>query len=578
MTSINHVKQWMNMEPITLSNTHTPRDALTLIAKSADKELPIVEKGQMLGVVTLQDCVVHLDEDTDIFSIMKSEFLAVSDDFSLKENRDGAPLYVLHEKTGILEGVIGREEMAAYYERIREREEDAQKTIEWLKLSFDTAYEGVAIVDEKGIVQLFNETYSRYVGVTKEEAIGRSVENVIDNTRLPVVLKTGVPERNQPHRLQGQELVVHRLPIWKNGKVIGAVGMLVYEGITEIQQVLQRMELLHTTGKQTEKQGAEKPVRQGPVHFEDIVGESPVIAKAKKIGRKAAQTKAAVIITGETGVGKEPFAHAIHDMGKRSKGPFVAVNCSAIPENLLESELFGYEKGAFTGTRNDGKPGKIELAHGGTLFLDEIGDMPLTTQAKILRVLQEREVDRVGGTAPIPVDFRLITATNKDLKKQMEADKFREDLYYRLHVMPLHIPPLRERKQDIPLIIADQLPKLSEINETTEKTIDKEILQIMFRYEWPGNVRELLNVLERMFHLCEEDHIRSEDLPDGFNEQKRAPGSLSEWREKKQKQEQKFEQKQIEDVLKEVKGNKSEAAKRLGISRATLYNKLSRFS
>ncbi|QDI93161.1 PAS domain-containing protein [Salicibibacter halophilus] len=579
MISNDHVKQWMKLHPVTLSKEDTLQETLVLFSEIADKELPVVADGHLLGVVTLQDCVAHVDKETDIHSIMKTDYEAVSDDFSLNDQKaDGRPLYVLHEKTGALEGVIGREEMVAYYEYVREREKGAQQTIQWLKLGFDTAYEGVAIVDEKGIIQLFNDAYSRYVGVSKEEALGRPAADVIENSRLPVVLKTGVPERSQPHRLQGQELVVHRLPIWKDGRVIGAVGILVYEGVSEIQQVLQRMELLHTNETQTKKQVQTRSTVKRSVHFEDIIGESPAISKAKKISRKAAQTKAAVLITGETGVGKEPFAHAIHDMGNRNESPFVAVNCAAIPESLLESELFGYMKGAFTGTRNDGKPGKIELANGGTLFLDEIGDMPLTTQAKILRVLQEKEVDRVGGTAPIPVDFRLIAATNKDLKKLIEENKFREDLYYRLHVMPLHIASLRERKQDIPLIIADQLPKLSAENETRETTIDKEVLERMFQYHWPGNVRELLNVLERMFHLCEADHIRVEDLPEDFREQPQMTESLSEWHKRKQQQEHKLEQKQIEKVLEEVNGNKSKAAKRLGISRATLYNKLSRFN
>ncbi|WP_246476527.1 sigma 54-interacting transcriptional regulator [Salicibibacter cibi] len=579
MISNDHVKQWMNLQPVTLSKEDTLPETLVLFSEIADKELPVVENGHLLGVITLQDCVTYLYEKNDILCIMKTDYYAVSEDFSLNDKKTPErPLYVLHEKNGALEGVVGNEEMIAYYEYVREREKDARQTIEWLKLGFDTAYEGVAIVDEKGTILLFNESYSRYVGVSKEEALGRPAADVIENSRLPAVLKTGVPERSQPHRLQGQELVVHRLPIWKNGQVIGAVGILVYEGISEIRQVLQRMERLQTTDKQSEKQMSREPLAQGPTHFDDIIGESPGISKAKKIGRKASKAKATVLITGESGVGKEPFARAIHEDGSRSSGPFVAVNCAAIPENLLESELFGYMQGAFTGTRNNGKPGKVELASGGTLFLDEIGDMPHTTQAKILRVLQEKEVDRVGGTTPIPVDFRLIAATNKDLKKQMEEDKFREDLFYRLHVMPLHIPPLRDRKQDIPLIIADRLPKLSEENETQETTIEKEVLERMFQYDWPGNVRELLNVLEQMFHLCEDDHIRLEDLPDGFNEQTQVTESLSEWQERKQKQEEKFERKQIEKVLGEVDGNKSKAAKRLGISRATLYNKLSRFS
>src|SRR5699024_914843 len=392
-------------------------------------------------------------------------------------------------------GVIYEAELIAYQRQLEKELNEQNELVKWFDLSFETAYEGLAVVDKDGIIRVFNEPYSRFVGVSKEDAIGKRADKVIENTRLLTVLKTGVPERSQAHRLQGQDLVVHRLPIWKDGDLIGAVGMLVYEGVSEIYEVIERMKELERDGFTFTKNIADDYKLNGKIRFEDILGESHAISETKKIARKASLTTASVIITGESGVGKEQFGKAIHDMGIKSDGNFVSVNCAAIPSDLLESELFGYADGAFTGARSSGKKGKFELAHGGTLFLDEIGDMPLEMQAKILRVLQERKVERVGSNTSIPVDFRLITATNKDLRELISEGLFREDLFYRLFVIPLEIPPLRERKQDIPIIVSATMSELSRKYDVQEKTIDQKILQKMYQHHWPGNVRELINVL-----------------------------------------------------------------------------------
>ncbi|MDY0394997.1 sigma 54-interacting transcriptional regulator [Virgibacillus halophilus] len=238
-------------------------------------------------------------------------------------------------------GEIHTAQLLAYQRFVREELHQTKEKVKWYELGFDTAYEGLTVVDEYGVIQLFNENYSRFVGVSKEEAIGKKAADVIDNTRLPVVLKTGVPERSQAHRLQGQDLVVHRLPIWKNNRIVGAIGVLVYEGVSEIYQVIERMQKLEEKHMPTDENG--KPsvaVKSSQVRFEEILGDSPAISKAKKIARKAAKSKATVLITGESGVGKEQFARAIHDAGLTGKHPFISVNCAAIPENLLESELF----------------------------------------------------------------------------------------------------------------------------------------------------------------------------------------------------------------------------------------------
>ncbi|MDM5188566.1 sigma 54-interacting transcriptional regulator [Bacillus sp. DX4.1] len=578
------VRKWMNQDFQFVGINDTISDAVRLSIASERNELPVLEGKRMVGIVKLLDCVQwqekHGNGDAPVKMIVNHLFERGSVSVSMQE-LERIPFYVRNEHDGILEGIIEQHELFSFQRYIEQQLNEAQHMIEWLKLSFDTAYEGITIVDEHGVIQMFNETYSRFVGVTKEEAIGQLVENVIDNTRLPVVLKTGVPERNQVHRLQGQNLVVHRMPIWKKGRVIGAVGMLIHEGISDIYKILERFD---------QNDSAIKPLfakpkkKQRLVRFEDILGESPAISETKKIARKAAQSKASVLITGESGVGKEQFARAIHDTGVTKDGPFVSVNCAAIPDNLLESELFGYAEGAFTGAKKNGKTGKFELAHNGTLFLDEIGDMSLLTQVKILRVLQEREIERIGGTHPIHVDFRLIAATNKDLKQMVRDGEFREDLYHRLHVIPIDIPPLRYRKQDIPLIVEEYIQKLCQIYGAEEKTLDKEVLRLMFHYNWPGNVRELINVLERLYALSDDTHIRAKDLPEEFfyrdMEQKKLVPMIHSLPERKQAMKVVREEEErglIERILKEANGNKSKAAALLGISRATLYNKLSRF-
>ncbi|MFD2210321.1 sigma 54-interacting transcriptional regulator [Virgibacillus halophilus] len=587
MTDLHTVGSWMNKATESVTISMPIKYALQVLHRSGKTELPVTEKGHYIGTLRERDCIKLLMDGRSpneaIAGAVDTAHQAVHRDFSMEAIRE-LPVYVVTENTNELLGEIHTAQLLAYQRFVREELHQTKEKVKWYELGFDTAYEGLTVVDEYGVIQLFNENYSRFVGVSKEEAIGKKAADVIDNTRLPVVLKTGVPERSQAHRLQGQDLVVHRLPIWKNNRIVGAIGVLVYEGVSEIYQVIERMQKLEEKHMPTDENG--KPsvaVKSSQVRFEEILGDSPAISKAKKIARKAAKSKATVLITGESGVGKEQFARAIHDAGLTGKHPFISVNCAAIPENLLESELFGYAKGAFTGANKEGKAGKFELAHRGTIFLDEIGDMPLAMQAKILRVLQEKQVERVGGNALIPVDFRLIAATNKDLKQLVDRGEFREDLYYRLFVVPLDIPPLRVRKQDIPIIIASKMHQLSKIYGMKEKTIDQEILRMMRRYDWPGNIRELINVLERLLVLTDGNHIATRDLPD-FLQDKETEDSFISSDTHLQKYEDvrdvalQEERRAIESTLERVKGNKTKAAQLLGISRATLYNKLSRYA
>ena len=293
-----------------------------------------------------------------------------------------------------------------------------------------------------------------------------------------------------------------------------------------------------------------------------------------------------VLITGESGVGKEVFARAIHQKSSFAQGKFVGVNCAAIPEQLLEAELFGYEEGAFTGAKKGGKPGKFQLAHKGTIFLDEIGDMPLYMQAKILRVLEERVIERVGGVTQTEVDVRIITATNRNLEDMVRKGQFREDLFYRLNIIRLHIPSLRERKMDIPYLIEFHMDRLCRRFRFEPKEFTKDAMEVLLSYSWPGNIRELVNTLELMIGMVEGSFIRPADLPkhffspflkDGPEHVNRPvmtrPPRGRNWRELIVDNEKDV----IIQALIEEKGNKAATAKRLGIHRSTLYDKLKKY-
>ncbi|OEH53314.1 transcriptional regulator [Oceanobacillus sp. E9] len=570
----NKIIDWMHPNPLFVHPEDPLKRVLHILLENNRTEIAVVEEQKWKGIIKLQDVIQKDSSGKGISLFVRNCDRVASADLLIDKLQD-IPTYIVNDE-GELIGEITAKELFHYHTEITKQLKQKDEMLSLYEMVFDTAYEGLTVVDDKGIIRLFNEAYSRYVNVPTEEAIGKDAALIIENTRLPVVLKTGVPERSQAHRLQGQNLVVHRIPIWKDNKVIAAAGILVYEGVSEIYQVIDQMEELDK-GKHS-KLKKDQPYKKNLLtRFEDLLGDSPCFTKTKKIARKASQSKAPVLITGESGVGKEQVAKAIHNESPLTNGRFISVNCAAIPEALLESELFGYSSGAFTGAEKGGKPGKIELAHRGTLFLDEIGDMPLTMQAKILRVIQEKSVERVGSNHQSNIDFRLITATNKDIKQMVLDGTFREDLYYRLYVIPIHIPPLRERAEDIPIIVSHKIAELN--NEYgDEKTIDQLVVQWMYTQPWKGNIRELINFLERLYVLAENQHMTLENIPDlddrqrltsyNFLTNKKASESLSGEEEKER----------IKETLEHVNGNKTKAAKLLGISRATLYNKISRYT
>ncbi|RPJ11745.1 MAG: PAS domain-containing protein, partial [Desulfobacteraceae bacterium] len=380
-----------------------------------------------------------------------------------------------------------------------------QDKIEFYELVLDNIRNGVMITEPDGKIIFFSSTYGNFLGIDHKSTIGKNCADVVENTRMPTIAKTGIPEINHPHRIMGQDMVVQRIPIKKDGKVIAVYGQVMFEDVRDVQALAAKLSFLESKVKLYEKELVS--LRASKYTIKNIVGNSEAISELKQLALKAAQANAPVLILGDSGTGKELFAHSIHHASDRRPFPFVRLNCAAIPKELLEAELFGYEPGAFTGAGNKGKPGKFELAHRGTIFLDEIGELPLEMQPKLLRVIEEKEIERLGGTRVSRFDFRLIAATQENLGQSVERGKFRKDLYYRLNVIPVQIPPLRERKEDIRVITEHLVNSLNKDLGMNVTGIAPEVISIFEKYDWPGNVRELSNVLERILYSMEGDTI-----------------------------------------------------------------------
>ncbi|MGB9905542.1 MAG: sigma-54 interaction domain-containing protein, partial [Desulfotomaculales bacterium] len=387
----------------------------------------------------------------------------------------------------------------------------AKNAVELLETVLDNIQNGIVVVDRNARIIIFNKAYCDFLEVRKEDMIGRPVVEAIENTRMHIVLQTGVAEIGDVQRIKGHDMICSRIPLKKNGEIWGALGIVMFRDVKDLRTLMRRVERLQS---ELEFYKDELAREQGARYrLENIVGTSERIQELKRIVLKVARSDSTVLIRGESGTGKELFAHALHNASPRRARPFVRVNCSALPENLLESELFGYREGAFTGARRGGKMGKFELADGGTIFLDEIGDLPVNMQAKLLRVLQEKEIERLGDNQPTKVNVRVIAATNRNLEEMVREGLFRQDLFYRLNVVVLEIPPLRERPEDIPALVASLLAKLTEHLGCSPKRIDEGALECLRKHTWPGNVRELENVLERILNLVEEDVITVHHFP-----------------------------------------------------------------
>ncbi|MCL5965939.1 MAG: sigma 54-interacting transcriptional regulator [Deltaproteobacteria bacterium] len=474
---------------------------------------------------------------------------------------------------GALIGAVSIFQDITEMEKISRELDSTKVLVQTLEEVLAGSGEWMVVVDAGGVITMISEGYAGFLGTSVEGAIGKRVTEVIDNTRMHVVARTGVAEMGEPQTIRGREVIVNRIPLREGNRVVGAYGRVVFKDMEQLRDLAAKMNLLESKVRYYEDELTH--LRGARYTFASIVGSGPAISAAKEEARRASRTDSTVLLRGETGTGKELFAHAIHAAGARRSGPFIKLNCAAVPAELLESELFGYEEGAFTGAKKGGKPGKFEMAEGGTFFLDEIGDMPLPMQAKLLRVLQERELERVGGTSPRRVDIRIIAATGGNIEELVGKGKFRADLYYRVNVIPLRIPPLRERREDIPEISEHVLSRLSADSGEPRKRLSPEALGILGSYSWPGNVRELRNVLERAVAMAHADVILPEHLPAHLlravpgARKEVSPGSLASARAE-------AERLAILAALSAAGWNKSRAAGLLRIHRVKLYEKMKR--
>lgn len=444
--------------------------------------------------------------------------------------------------------------------QLREKEK-----AQMLKSIIDFAYDGIIGIDSEGKITVFNPVAEKLTGCPAHLAIGKIVDSIVENTRMLHVLKTGKAELGEFQHIGDTTIVTNRVPIIVNNEVRGVVAT--FQEVEKIQKI--------------ERKIRHKLYLKGHVakaRFSDIVGKSKKINEVKNKAMQFAGVNSTVLIIGETGTGKELFAQSIHNASPRADKPFVAVNCAALPENLLESELFGYVEGAFTGARKGGKPGLFELAHSGTIFLDEISEMSPKLQARFLRVLQEKEVIRIGDDRVIPIDIRIIAASNRDLYNLVEKGNFREDLFYRLCVLQLVIPPLRERKEDIIDIVKFFVNEKSRLLGKEVNAISYEAMNRLMLYEWPGNVRELENVIERAVVLCKGQEIGVEIISEALNDMGSSTDNCSNVDIVENAANEGvlkyMEDEMIKRVLEETRGNKTLAAKKLGISVTTLWRRL----
>jgi PAS domain S-box-containing protein len=438
----------------------------------------------------------------------------------------------------------------------------------------DTVGEAVCIIDDHDRVVTWNHRAEALYGIAAQEILGLPIEQFFSNLVLTKVIKNRQQVRDTYHKpCSGTHVLINATPVRLGEKIIG--GACAERDITELVYLNQELSKA-SSQVQTLKQKIDKMSLQQPDPFAVVYGHSCGIREAIAIAKRVSATNVPVLLRGESGTGKEVFARAIHAASQRS-GPFVEINCGAIPASLFESELFGYQSGAFTGADRKGKPGLFEVAHGGTVFLDEIGELPLEMQVKLLRVLQEKSFYRIGGGQPVRVDIRIIAATHRNLEEMIKQRHFRDDLYYRLNVVSLELPPLRERKEDVPELVYRAIQLFSAQHAKEINKVDPAVMAVFLDYAWPGNVRELYNMVERLFILAEGDVIGGEALPANLRLVSTTVNqriAVSTPETDLSTATMCIERDIILRVLKEVKYNKSAAAKKLGIPRSTLYYKI----
>lgn len=491
----------------------------------------------------------------------------------------------------VVTGVMVVLDDVSKYERIAQELESTKRIEKMLDSALEVAYDGVVITDPKGYVTKVNNGFYELIQLPVDEnIIGKPLTAIIPEIPIEKTIDHQEDIKGAYIEINGYKTVVTQASVYRNNKRIGIIVKVLFKQLELWKELFDHMNQLESEISYYRKKLQE--ISEQESHFNHIISTSKVMEELKQNALLAAKGFSNVLITGESGTGKELFAQGIHRASGR-KGNFIKINCAAIPADLLESELFGYEDGAFTGAKKGGKPGKFELAHNGTLFLDEIGDMPISLQAKLLRVLQDQKFERVGGVETKYVDVRIITATNRDLLQMIKDGKFREDLYYRINVIHLHLPPLRERKEDISYLCSFFIDRFNEKMNKSIRGIEPEALEQLIDYDWPGNIRELENILERAFHFCKTDWISEAEIYIESTNQRKISKRNDYYEHNNNQQSfevnfntlslqskevlQSTEKDLIIRALQSTNGNRTEAAKLLNISRSTLYYKMRKY-
>ncbi|GAA0742739.1 sigma-54 interaction domain-containing protein [Clostridium oceanicum] len=452
----------------------------------------------------------------------------------------------------------------------------SKEFLDFCHKTFDNMPVTIDFLDEKGRMLYINNAFADFLQIPQEEMVGEIVTDINPTSKFLETLKKGDADIAIAHKFpNGKKAIVHRIPIFNNkGQVVGGFGMIVFGEIEEVKKLVEKFDVVNR--ELSLYKNYVNKFNIAKYHVSDIIGESYRIKKSKEQVKKFSKVDLNVLVSGESGVGKELFIHAIQNESKRKNQPFVTINCSAIPENLIEAELFGYEKGAFTGAKKNGNIGKFELANKGSIFLDEIGEMPLYMQSKLLRVIQEKEIVRVGGNKNIPIDVRIFSATNRNLKNMVAEGEFRDDLYYRLNVLSLEVPPLRERKEDITMLTKRFLREFYK-KSGIFRELSVKAMEDFVNYKWPGNVRELRNIIGKICVNSEERIIEEKDLPDYIYKS----NYMKEYDIENiglEKYLNSLEKDILKDTLEKYNNNKSLVARKLKMPRISLYRKLEKYN
>lgn len=586
------VKDIMIRDFPVMTTHQTVGEALQLFTTVQSNIIPVIYPNQKLqGIITKNKMIQALAEFQD-FDMLIDSFLnkqpivvrstdLISDtrELLLERKIGHAPVVNVH---GVTIGLLSTTQILFGYEKhvdlIQARLSISKEWEEKLRSVVELAYDGVVIVDQDGHITMVNEGFCQLYQIDEAHIIGQIIEENFHHLGIEQVLKTGRKVMNVAKLIGETQCLITILPLVHETVITGAVCKITYRDLKSLQEALHRVEQLEKQVSYYQKElHVQKSVNYSFAH---IIGESAVIRRVKEEAFAASQSISNVLLLGESGTGKELFASGIHVASERH-GKFVQINCAAIPHDLLESELFGYVEGAFTGAKKGGRKGKFEEAQNGTIFLDEIGDMPIILQTKLLRVLQEKAFEPIGSNEAIQLNCKIIAATNQNLQQLVASGKFREDLYYRLNVMPIELPPLRERLEDVPLIVNAFLKKLGQAGFSVQY-VTREALEKLMMHEWPGNVRELQNIIERAANLTRSGIIDVVDLPMEVINQGNGTNSVpppelrvpkNEFKERIRDQEKTL----IIEALANANGNKSEASRILGISRTWLYAKMKQY-